>query len=165
VNESTPYDGTQFWSGVAQFYDTTFSHDVGYKFVILDSPTPEAEPLEWEDLGGGNRIMPTDPSRQDTTLYWKFWNDAPAIAPLEQILNLPPYSFSGQFLNDQIAQDVDRPGNRVYVLERGGIYLANASIVNAGWTLRIRAGEGPPADKAIIMLFRVALSKCRGTSI
>ncbi len=47
----------------------------------------------------------------------------------EDILRLAPFAVSGQYLNEQIASDTLANGklpNRVYVLNRGGIYLANA---------------------------------------
>ncbi|MDT0630914.1 T9SS type A sorting domain-containing protein [Rubrivirga litoralis] len=48
-------------------------------------------------------------------------------------------------LNETIAGDIDRPADRVYVLERGGSYAVTGEITNEGFVLRLRAadGEGP----------------------
>ena len=75
----------------------------------------------------------------------------------ESRLRLAPYTTSGQFLNQQIAADTLANGklsNRVYILQRGGLYLANTLFDNSGnWTLRIRANDSTSATKAVIMLY------------
>ncbi|MGB2869619.1 MAG: FG-GAP-like repeat-containing protein [Bacteroidota bacterium] len=74
-------------------------------------------------------------------------------ASTESVLRLPPYSTSSQYLNDQIAADAGRPANRVYELERGGIYLVNSQISNPGWTLRIHADNSEVTQKPVVMLY------------
>lgn len=75
----------------------------------------------------------------------------------EDILRLAPFAVSGQYLNEQIASDTLANGklpNRVYVLNRGGIYLANASVTTPhNWTLRIRANDSVTTAKPIVMLY------------
>jgi hypothetical protein len=76
----------------------------------------------------------------------------------EAILRLPPYTVSGKYLNQQIADDTVANGklpNRVYVLERGRLYLANAVFNNNGkWTLRLRANDTiSGVNKPVIMLY------------
>ncbi|MFZ4622104.1 MAG: hypothetical protein ACOYNS_16210, partial [Bacteroidota bacterium] len=74
----------------------------------------------------------------------------------EAILRLPPYTVSGKFLNEQMALDTATNGfvaNRVYVLQRGGLYLSNAIFRNAGWTLRIRANDSVAGKLPVLMLY------------
>jgi hypothetical protein len=79
------------------------------------------------------------------------------ILLLAQELRLAPYSVSNQYLNQQIAADTVANGklaNRVYVLQRGGLYLSNASFTNTGnWTLRLKANDSSTTRKAVIMLY------------
>ena len=76
----------------------------------------------------------------------------------ESILRLPPFTVSGKYLNQQLQDDTLANGklpNRVYVLERGRLYLANAVFNNNGkWTLRLRANDTiPGVPKPVIMLY------------
>ncbi len=74
----------------------------------------------------------------------------------EAILRLPPYTVSGKFLNQQMAEDTAANGfvaNRVYVLQRGGLYLSNAIFRNAGWHLRIRANDSVAGKLPVLMLY------------
>jgi hypothetical protein len=76
----------------------------------------------------------------------------------EAVLRLPPYTVSGKYLNQQISDDTIANGklaNRVYVLERGRLYLANAVFNNNGkWTLRLRANDTiSGVNKPVIMLY------------
>jgi len=76
----------------------------------------------------------------------------------EAILNLQPWDGTpARFINTQFAADTTAnkgiPANRVYVLQRGGIYAANATFrVNAGETMRLRAASGTGA-KPVIYLY------------
>ncbi len=76
----------------------------------------------------------------------------------EDVLSLAPFDGSDQsFLNAQFAADTTATGgllpNRVYELERGGIYLSRAIItILTGQTLRMRAAEGE-GPKPIIYLY------------
>ena len=45
-------------------------------------------------------------------------------------------------LNEAIANDTDRPDDRVYVLERGGVYPLTDVVSNDGFVLRIKAADG-----------------------
>jgi hypothetical protein len=73
-----------------------------------------------------------------------------------QELRLLPYTVSGQFLNDQIVADTTANGklpDRVYVLQRGGLYLSRASFANTGnWTLRLKANDSTTTRPPVIML-------------
>lgn len=74
----------------------------------------------------------------------------------EAILRLPPYTVSGKFLNQQMAEDTVANGfvaNRVYVLQRGGLYLSNAIFRNTGWHLRIRANDSVSGKLPVLMLY------------
>jgi photosystem II stability/assembly factor-like uncharacterized protein len=74
----------------------------------------------------------------------------------ESPLRLAPFFISGKYLNDQIAADTLANGklpNRVYVLQRGGIYRANSDFTNTNWTLRIRANDSTTTQKPVIFLY------------
>ncbi|MCX6122030.1 MAG: fibronectin type III domain-containing protein [Ignavibacteriales bacterium] len=76
--------------------------------------------------------------------------------PEENILRLSPFAVSSLYLNEQIAADTLRNGklsNRVYILQRGGVYRVNTSIMNYNWTLRIRANDSTTTQKPIIFLY------------
>ncbi|TAK51756.1 MAG: T9SS type A sorting domain-containing protein [Bacteroidetes bacterium] len=65
-----------------------------------------------------------------------------------------------QYLNDLIMADSLANGarvdsERVYVLERGGVYLINTNIRNSNWTLRIKA-QDTLGTKPVIYLIRNA---------
>ncbi|HAL57000.1 MAG TPA: hypothetical protein DCP63_11140 [Bacteroidetes bacterium] len=76
----------------------------------------------------------------------------------ESVLRLKPYDGSaGSFLNAQISADTTAnrgiPANRVYLLQRGGAYLANATFrVNTGQTLRMRANDSA-GTRPVIYLY------------
>jgi photosystem II stability/assembly factor-like uncharacterized protein len=82
---SQQYDGTNFWSGYTRVPKSLMASAIEYKFVILDAPTPTANVLTWEDgiraatdvTSGGNRQILASPGASDTTLYWKWWANAP----------------------------------------------------------------------------------------
>jgi hypothetical protein len=84
---SRQYDGTNLWSGYVRVPKSTFASAIEYKFVIMDAASPTAGVLAWEDgiraapdvTGGGNRAISASPGISDTTLYWKWWANAPAI--------------------------------------------------------------------------------------
>ena len=76
----------------------------------------------------------------------------------ESVLRLDNYFTSGLFLNQQLIADTVLggvpPANRVYELERGGIYLANASFrVNPGGTVRMRANDSAGVSRPVIFLW------------
>jgi len=79
------YDGTNFWSGYTRVPKSLLASAIEYKFVIMDAPTPTANVLTWEDgirpatdvTTGGNRQIIASPGASDTTLYWKWWANAP----------------------------------------------------------------------------------------
>jgi hypothetical protein len=75
----------------------------------------------------------------------------------ESILRLPPFTISGEYLNQQMAEDTAANGklpDRVYELQRGGLYLANAMFTNYGnWTLRLRANDSTTTKKPVVMLY------------
>ncbi|MBN1893559.1 T9SS type A sorting domain-containing protein [bacterium] len=56
---------------------------------------------------------------------------------------IPP-SDGTTYLNEQIATDQASAGDpdRVYVLQRNGIYMCNGVLTNTGWVLRIKAEDG-----------------------
>jgi hypothetical protein len=75
-----------------------------------------------------------------------------------QELRLAPYSGqASSYLNAQIAADTVANGklaNRVYVLTRGSLYLANAVFTNTGnWVLRLKANDSTTTKKPVIMLY------------
>ena len=77
---------------------------------------------------------------------------------LGQELRLVPWSGQGSlYLNQQIAADTVANGklpNRVYVLTRGSLYLANAAFTNTGnWTLRLKANDSTTTRKPVVMLY------------
>lgn len=77
----------------------------------------------------------------------------------DAILRLPPYTVSGKFLNAQIAEDTAANGfvaNRVYVLQRGGLYLSNAIFRNTGWHLKVRANDSVAGKMPVLMLYPTA---------
>ena len=80
----------------------------------------------------------------------------PILLPAQE-LRLTPYSGAGSlYLNQQIAADTVANGklpNRVYVLQRGALYLSNAVFTNTGnWTLRLKANDSSTTKKPVIML-------------
>jgi hypothetical protein len=77
---------------------------------------------------------------------------------LGQELRLTPWTGQGsQYLNQQIAADTAANGklpDRVYVLQRGALYLVNAQFTNTGnWTLRLKANDSSTTKKPVIMLY------------
>ena len=74
-----------------------------------------------------------------------------AFAQLGNDLIIPP-SDGSTFLNEQIEADAARPADRVYVLQRNGIYLMNGRINNNGWVLRIRAEDGTTQRPVIYLV-------------
>ena len=77
---------------------------------------------------------------------------------LGQELRLTPWTGQGsQYLNQQIAADTVANGklaDRVYVLQRGALYLVNAQFTNTGnWTLRLKANDSSTTKKPVVMLY------------
>jgi len=74
-----------------------------------------------------------------------------------QELRLTPWTGGASLtLNQQIAADtaIAKLPNRVYVLTRGALYVANAVFaVPAKWTLRIKANDSSTTKKPVIMLY------------
>ena len=69
----------------------------------------------------------------------------PLGASSQNKVRVPPYT-GANYLNDFINGDTLATGQRrdstcVYVLSRGGLYVANTAIRNIGWTLRIIANR------------------------
>jgi hypothetical protein len=82
----------------------------------------------------------------------------PLISLGQDVLRIPPYTGPGTFLNQYLIADTVAnngiPANRVYELQRGGLYLCNATFqVNAGWTCRIRANDSVGVPRPIIFLY------------
>ena len=83
---------------------------------------------------------------------------ASVLPAQENVLRLIPYDGqASSHLNAQIVADTTTnsgiPANRVYELDRGGVYLASALFnVDAGQTLRIRAANGA-GKRPIIYLY------------
>jgi len=77
----------------------------------------------------------------------------------ESVLRLAPYNGTpASFINTQIGADTLAggviPANRVYVLQRGAPYLANAVFnVSAGQTLRLRANDSAGVRRPVIFLY------------
>jgi hypothetical protein len=69
----SPYDGTNFWSGVVMFPKTKAAGTVGYKFVQLAVTDVAGTSPTWEN--DPNRSFEFNPAMADTTLYWKWWNN------------------------------------------------------------------------------------------
>ncbi|MFH0736450.1 MAG: T9SS type A sorting domain-containing protein [bacterium] len=70
----------------------------------------------------------------------------PAAAFSQSELSVPPWNGSN-YLNDVIAGDTTATGarndmNRVYVLQRNGVYFVNTQMRNSGWPLNIKASDG-----------------------
>jgi hypothetical protein len=65
----------------------------------------------------------------------------PVFAYAQSELVIPPTTGT-TFLNAQIEADANRPADRVYVLQRDGVYLMNGRVNNNGWVLRIKAQDG-----------------------
>ena len=79
-----------------------------------------------------------------------------SATPNENILRLSPFTVSGQYLNDQIAANTIANGklpNRVYILQRGGIYRVNSTIIGYNWTPRIRANDSTTTKKPTIFFY------------
>lgn len=77
----------------------------------------------------------------------------------DAVLRLPPYTVSGKYLNQQMADDTVANGfvaNRVYELQRGGLYLANAIFRNTGWHLKVRANDSAAGRIPVVMLYPTA---------
>jgi hypothetical protein len=89
-NGQSPYDGTNFWSGVVKFPKSAAAGTIFYKFVIhnvaddsVASPAYENNIAAAPDVvPGGNRFLLFRPTMDDTTLYWKWWQNTP----------IPPFS-------------------------------------------------------------------------
>jgi hypothetical protein len=74
-----------------------------------------------------------------------------------QELRLTPWTGGTSLtLNQQIAADttIAKLPNRVYVLTRGALYVANAAMTTpGGWTLRLKANDSSTTKKPVIMLY------------
>jgi len=70
-------------------------------------------------------------------------------------LVIPPATSATDLLNDRITTDITPTPNpnRVYVLQRNGIYFVNTSIRNTNWTFRMKAQDGA-GRKPIVYLVR-----------
>jgi hypothetical protein len=94
--------------------------------------------------------------KQNTIFVLLLFFFVPALL-LGQELRLQPYTVSSQYLNQQIAADTVANGklpNRVYVLQRGGLYLSNAVFTNTGgWALKLKANDSTTTKKPVIMLY------------
>jgi hypothetical protein len=86
----SPYDGTNFWSGVVKFPKSALADSVLYKFVIhAIADDSVAVPTYETNIGAAPDVTPAgfrfflfDPTMADTTLYWKWWQNTP----------IPPFS-------------------------------------------------------------------------
>jgi len=82
----------------------------------------------------------------------------PPGAGAQNKVRVPPYT-GANYINDFINGDTTVTGARrdstcIYVLSRGGIYLANALIRNIGWTLRLTANDTTAnVPKPIVYLY------------
>ncbi|MCX6121009.1 MAG: T9SS type A sorting domain-containing protein [Ignavibacteriales bacterium] len=85
------YDGTNFWSGVVKFPKSAAADTIFYKFVIhLLADDSASVPLYETNIGaapdvtpgGTNRFLLFKPTMDDTTLFWKWWQNTP----------IPPFS-------------------------------------------------------------------------
>jgi hypothetical protein len=81
-----------------------------------------------------------------------------------EMLLTPPSAGNVVYVNAQILADTNANGSRkdpdrVYVLQRGAEYLANAIIKNTGWILRIKAKDG--AGKKPIVYLAPAVNSTR----
>jgi hypothetical protein len=82
----------------------------------------------------------------------------PCLAFAQHELFIPPPTQAGEYLNEAIAADTLADGSRVdpervYVLQRGGVYVVASSIRNPNWTLRIKAHDSTGV-RPIIYLIR-----------
>lgn len=80
----------------------------------------------------------------------------PAFVSAEELF-IPAPTSGDDFLNDHIYGDTTATGeradlDRVYVLERGGMYFLNERLVNDGWALRIKSQEGEGKRAVIYMI-------------
>jgi hypothetical protein len=73
------------------------------------------------------------------------------------VLRLLPYTVSAKFLNQQIIDDSIANGqivpNRVYELQRGGLYLVSSLVRNYNWHLVIKANDSATTAKPVIFLY------------
>ena len=84
-NGQSTYDGTNFWSGVIKFPKSAAADTIFYKFVIHGiSDDSSASPSYENNISAapdviprGNRFVLFDPAMNDTTLYWKWWQNTP----------------------------------------------------------------------------------------
>jgi hypothetical protein len=84
------YDGTNFWSGVVKFPKSAVAGTIFYKFVFHNIADDSAASPSWESnigaasdvVPGGNRFFLFRPTMEDTTLFWKWWQNTP----------IPPFS-------------------------------------------------------------------------
>ena len=74
-----------------------------------------------------------------------------------QELRLTPWTGGASLtLNQQIAADtaIAKLPNRVYVLQRGALYVSNAVFTTpGGWTLRLKANDSSTTKKPVVMLY------------
>ena len=69
----------------------------------------------------------------------------PLLSYGQELRLMPSNGESGPYLNEQIAADIAQNGQlpiRVYVLQRGALYLVNAVITSTNnYTLRLKAND------------------------
>ena len=83
--------------------------------------------------------------KTQTFFFWLFIIFFPIIT-FGQELIVPPWNGSN-YLNDVIVGDTTASGqrndlNRIYLLQRNGVYFVNTPIRNTAWPLRIKAQDG-----------------------
>jgi len=94
--------------------------------------------------------------KTQTFFFWLFILFLPIIA-FGQELVVPPWNGSN-YLNDVIVGDTTVSGqrndlDRIYLLQRDGVYFVNTPIRNTGWPLRIKAQDGT-GKKPVIFLVK-----------
>ena len=118
------YDGTNFWSGVVKFPKTAIADSILYKFVfhnITDDST--AAPISEINIGAAPDVTPAGyrfflfrPTMDDTTLYWKWWQNTP----------IPPFS------GTDVIQMVFR-ANLAQAISENGFAYGDTLVVRTGY--------------------------------
>jgi len=90
----------------------------------------------------------------------------PVFAQTHDLVINPPTT-SMTYLNNDIMADSNSNGtrkdpDRVYVLKRNGIYYVNAQMRNVGWTMRVRAENGPGRKPILFVIKNVTSGSTPG---
>ncbi len=158
-SSGNPLNPTLTWNGVsgATSYQLQVSTNSSFSALIVDAGGLASTSYSMSGLVNNTlyywRVNATN---ANGTSGWSTAWSFTTVATGESILRLAPFAVSGQYLNEQIAADTVANGkltNRVYMLQRGGVYRANSVMQNYLWTLRIRANDSTASQKPVIFLY------------